>query len=91
MLSIQVLCHIVDLKHDFDIRWKIVLFTLENIGTCVEITLYYFHCIVLHKVKVFMDYIQGLVQFNIIVDFYIDDSILALNFEDCKTVKGRSQ
>ena len=37
-------------------------FTLVNIGTCVKITWNYFPCLVLHKVKVFVVYEQGLVQ-----------------------------
>ena len=58
-----------------------VLSTLENIGTCVKIAWNYFPCLVLHKVKVFIDYVQGLVQCIvtcIIVDFYIVDFIFAL-------------
>ena len=64
MISIQVLCHVVDLKHGFVTSWENVLFMLENIGTCVKITwnYMYFLCLVLHKVKVFIDYAQGLVQ-----------------------------
>ena len=31
--------------------WENVLFTLENIGTCVKITWNYFPCLFLHKVK----------------------------------------
>ena len=73
MISIQVLCHAVDLKHGFVTSWENVLFTLENIGTCVKITWNYFLCLVLHKVNI--DYAQGMVQ---IVDFYIDDFIFAL-------------
>ena len=59
-----MLCHVVDLKHGFVTSWENVLFTLENIGTCVKnkITWNYFPCVVLHKVKVFIDYAQGLVQ-----------------------------
>ena len=52
---------VVDLKHGFVTSWDNILFTLENIGTCVKITLNYFPCLVLHKV-VFIDYAQGLVQ-----------------------------
>ena len=53
MISVQVLCHGVDLKHGFDPRWENVLhvFTFKIIGTCVKITLNYFPCVVLHKVK----------------------------------------
>ena len=50
-ISIQVLCHVVDLKHGFVTNWKNVLFTLENIGMCVKITWNYFPCLVLHKVS----------------------------------------
>ena len=32
MISSQVLCHVVDLKHGFVTSWENVLFTLENIG-----------------------------------------------------------
>ena len=42
-------------------------FTLENIGTCVKITWNYFPCLVLHKVKVFIDYAQGLVQLLLLI------------------------
>ena len=62
MISIQVLCHVDDLMHGFVTSWENVLFTLENIGTCVKITWNYFPCLILHKVKVFIDYAQGLVQ-----------------------------
>ena len=62
MISIQVLCHVVDLKHSFVTSWDNVLFTLKNIGSCVKITRSYFPCLVLHKVKVFIAYSQGLVQ-----------------------------
>ena len=62
MISIQVLCHVVDLKHGFVTSLENVLLTLENIGTCVKITWNYFFCLFLHKVKVFIDYAQGLVQ-----------------------------
>ena len=49
--------------HSFVTSWENVLVTLENIGTCVKITWNYFPCLVLHKVKVFIDlYAQGLVQ-----------------------------
>ena len=37
MISSQVLCHVVDLKHGFVTRWENVLFTLENIGTRVKL------------------------------------------------------
>ena len=67
MISIQVLCHVVDLKHGFVTRWENVLFMLENMGTCVKITWNYFLCLVLHKVKVFIDYAQGLVQLILLV------------------------
>ena len=53
MISIQVFCHVVHLKHSFVTSWENVLFTLKNIGTCVKITWNYFLCVVLHKVKVF--------------------------------------
>ena len=56
MISIQVLCHVVDLKHGFVTSWENVIFMLENIGICVKITWNYFLCLVLHKVKVFIDY-----------------------------------
>ena len=62
MISIQVFYHVVDLTHGFVTSWENVLFTLENIGTCVKITWNYFPCLVLHKVKVFIDYAQGFVQ-----------------------------
>ena len=51
---------------------------LEGIAvTCVKITWNYFPCLVLHKVKVFIDYAQGLVQLLLFI-FYIDDFIFAL-------------
>ena len=53
MISIQVFCHV--LTHGFVTSWQNVLFTLENIGTCVKITWNYFPCLVLHKIKVFID------------------------------------
>ena len=65
MISIQVLCHVDDLMHGF--CWENVLITLENIGTCVKITWNYFPCLVLHKVKVFIDYAQGLVQLLLLI------------------------
>ena len=77
MISIQVLCHVVDLKHGFVTSWGNVLFTLENIGTCVKLTWNYFPCLVLHKVKVFIDYAQGLVLLLLLI-FYIDDFIFVL-------------
>ena len=40
---------------------------LEYIGTCVKITWNYFPCLVLHKVKVFIDYAQGLVQLLLLI------------------------
>ena len=67
MISIQVLCHVDDLMHDFVTSWENVLFTLENIGTCVKITWNYFPNLVLHKVKVFIDYAQGLVQLLLLI------------------------
>ena len=67
MISIQVLCHVVDLKHGFVTSWENVLFSLENIGTCVKITWNYFLCLALHKVKVFIDYAQGLVQLLLLI------------------------
>ena len=33
-ISIQVLCHVVDLKHGFVTSWENVLFTLENMNLC---------------------------------------------------------
>ena len=76
MISIQVLCHVVDLKHGFVTSWENVLFTLENIGTCVKITWNYFLCLVLHKVS----FHRLCARFGavIIVDFYINDFIFAL-------------
>ena len=62
MISIQVICHVVNLMHGFVTSWENVLFTLENIGTCVKITWNYIPCLVLHKEKVFIDKAQGLVQ-----------------------------
>ena len=58
---------------------RMFYFSLENIETCVKITWNYFPCHVLHKVKVFIDYAQGL-AFGavIIVNFYIDDFIFGL-------------
>ena len=41
--------------------------SLENIGTWVKITWNYFPCLVLHKVKVFIDYAQGLVQLLLLI------------------------
>ena len=70
MISIQVLCHVDDLMHGFVTSCENVLFTLENIGTCVKITWNYFPCLVLHKpdkVKVFIDYAQGLVQLLLLI------------------------
>ena len=66
------------MMHGFVTSWENVLLTLENIGTCVKITWNYFPCLVLHKVKAFIYYAQGLVHAVIIVDFYIDDFIFAL-------------
>ena len=62
MIPTKVLCHVDDLMHGFVTSWENVLFTLENIGTCVKITWNYFPCLVLLKVKVFFDYAQGLIQ-----------------------------
>ena len=69
MISIQVLCHVVDLTHGFVTSWENILFTLENIGTCVnfKITWNYFPCLVFHKVKVFIDYAQGFVQLLLLI------------------------
>ena len=78
MISIQVLYHAVDLKHSFVTSWENVLFTLENIETCVKITWNYFSCVALHKVKVFIDYACARFGTVIIVDFYIDNFIFAL-------------
>ena len=64
---IQVLCHVVDLTHGFVTSWENVLFTLENIGTCVKITWNYFPCLVLHKVKVFIDYAQGFMHLLLLI------------------------
>ena len=77
LYGIQVLCHVVDLKHGFVTSWENVLFALGNIRTCVEITWNYFPCLVLHKVKVFIDFAQGMVQILSLI-FYIDDFIVAL-------------
>ena len=68
-VSIEVLCHVVDLKHGLVTSWENVLFTLENMGTCVKLTWNYFPCLVLHKVKVFIDYVQGLVQLLLLLIF----------------------
>ena len=67
MISIQILCHVVDLMHGFVTSWENVLFTLENIGTCVKITWNDCPCLVLHKEKVFIDYAQGLVQLLLLI------------------------
>ena len=69
MISIQVLCHVVDLKHGFVTSLENVLFTLENIGsgTRAKITWNYFPCLVLHKVKIFIDYAQDLVQLLLLI------------------------
>ena len=67
MISIQVLGHVDDLMQGFVTSWDNVLFTLENIGTCVKITWNYFPCLALHKVKVFIDYAQGLVQLLLLI------------------------
>ena len=67
MISIQVLCHVVDLKHGFVTSLQNVLSTLENIGTRIKITWNYFPCLVLHKVKIFIDYAQGLVQLLLLI------------------------
>ena len=76
MISIQVLCHVVDLTHGFCHKfWENDLFTLEKIGTCVKITWNY--CLVLHKVKSFHRLCARFCAV-IIVDFYIDDFIFAL-------------
>ena len=64
-------------EHSFVTSWENVLFTLENIGTCVRITWNYFPCVVLHKVKVFIDYAQGLVQLSLLI-FTIDSFIFAM-------------
>ena len=67
MIYIQVLCHVVDLNHGFVTSCENILFTLENIETCVKITWNYFPCLVLHKVKVFIDYAQDLVQLSSLI------------------------
>ena len=67
MISIQVLSHVDDLTHGFVTSWENVLFTLENIGTCVKITWNYFPGLVLHKIKVFINYAQGLVQLLLLI------------------------
>ena len=43
----SIMSYGVDLKHDYDTRWKNVLLTLENMGTCVEFTWDYSPCVVL--------------------------------------------
>ena len=53
MIYIQVLCHVADLTHGYVTSWENVLFTLENIGTCVKITWNYFPCLVLTQGKSF--------------------------------------
>ena len=55
------------MKHGFVTSWENVLFKLEDIGTFVKITSNYFPCLVLHKVKVFIDYAQGLVQLLLLI------------------------
>ena len=67
------MCHVVDLKHGFVTSRENVLFTLENIGTCVKITWNYFSCVVLHKVKVFIDYATY-------ANYFYDTSVLFSNF-----------
>ena len=68
MISIEVLCHVADLKHGFVTSLENVLFMLQNIGTCVKITWNYFPCVVLHKVQVFIDlYAQDLVQLSLLI------------------------
>ena len=67
------------MMHSFVTSWENVLFTLENIGTCVKITWNYFPCLVLHKVKAFIDYAQGLVQLLLLIfTSMIIDFIFAL-------------
>ena len=77
MLSIQVLCHVVDLKHSFVRSGDNVLFMLENIGTCVKITWNYFPCLGKAQGKSFH---RLCARFGavIIVDFCIYDFIFAL-------------
>ena len=48
-------------------RRKNILFTLENIGMHLEYTSNYFHCVALHKVKMFMHYAQGLMQLLLLI------------------------
>ena len=86
MISIQVLCHVDDLMHGFVTSLENVLFTLENIGTCVKITWNYFPCLVLHKVKVFIDYAQGLVQLLVLIFTSIISFLHCLS--SWKTVKA---
>ena len=65
----------MDLKHSSVTSWENVLSylpgTLENIGTCVKVTWNYFPCLILHKVKVFIDYAQGLVQLLLLIGDFI--------------------
>ena len=53
----------VDLKHSFVTSWKNVL-TLELV---LKLFFYYFPCVVLHMVKVFIDYAQGVVQLLLLI------------------------
>ena len=39
MITVQVLCHAVDLKHGLVTSWENVLYTLENIGTSLVLKL----------------------------------------------------
>ena len=72
------------MKHGFVTSWENVLFTLENIGTCVKITWNYFPCPVLHKVKVFIDYAQCLVQLLLLI--FTSNLALFIFMKDSKAV-----
>ena len=66
--------HVVDLKQGFVTSWENVIFTLENMGTCVKITWNYFPCVVHHKViKRFHQLCALRFGAVIIFDFYIDN------------------
>ena len=80
MISIQVLCHVDDLMHGFVtscMSWENVLFTLENIGTCVKNYLELFPFPRSEQGKSF-HILCARFGAVIIVDFYIDDFIFAL-------------
>ena len=80
MISIQELCHVVDLKNGFVTSWENVLFTLENIGTCVKITWNYFPLVVSHMVG-------WLVVLRINVDLAIFQPYLDLEAGDNQSLK----